>query len=228
MNSLTPTPSSPPDRPTAPALSPALSRLLDSDGPPDEAAKQIAHTAALCDEARAALPALRAVAGRRAGEEGVYAVVSRRFGTLGKPSLSEEEWRNWWADYYDVCADLPLASLEAGMRAWVANPEAQFIPKPGKLRELAETAPSLTLRRYQRALRALQVADGQGGDDTPRISDPGQSEIVRRMLAECQAGLKAKGQAKLQHPTPRPVRTDEKGVTEEMRALMARRAEQGR
>lgn len=233
MNALTPTPASRPVRPTAPALSPALQQLLDSDGSPDEAAKTIAGNLTIREEARAALPALKAMAEHPAGEEGVFAVVSRRFASLGKPNLSEEEWRNWWADYYDACADLPLASLEAGMRAWVSNPDAQFIPKAGHLRHLAEAAPSQTLRRYHRAKRALQIADGGAPSttDAPRIADPNQAAAIRKMRDECLASLKA---------APNPLRgrqvemlstagkPDEGGLTKEMRALMARRAEVGR
>ena len=214
-----------------PALSPALLQLLDSDGDPDAAVRSIAHTLAMREEARAALPALKAVAEHRAGEEGVFAVVSRRFASLGKPNLSEAEWRNWWADYYDACADLPLASLEAGMRAWVANPEAQFIPKAGKLRELAETAPSQTLLRYQRCKRAVMLADGGAPApqiETPRIADASQAEAIRRMRDECLAALKAKASPLYGRKREMPStagKPDERGLTAEMRAALARRAE---
>ncbi len=209
-----------------PALSPALLQLLDSDGDPDQAARSIAETLTMRQETRAVLPALKAVAEHKAGEEGVYAVVSRRFGTLGKPNLSEGEWANWWADYYDTCADLPLASLEAGMRAWVNNPEAQFIPRPGKLRELAEKSPSQTLRRYQRAKRALQIADGQA-QKAPEIAPEGvhvdQPSAVRKMLAEYQAKFAERKPAP-RAPMPSTAgKPDEGGLTAEMRALLARR-----
>lgn len=147
----------------------------------------------------------------------MFAVVSRRFGTLGKPNLSEAEWKNWWADYYDACADLPLAALEAGMRAWVNNPEAEFIPKPGKLRELAERAPSQTLRRYQRAKRAIQMADEPPPEPKER-ADPGE---VRALLADFQ-GKSLTHAAKPQLPSISG-KPDSGGLTPEMRELIARR-----
>lgn len=227
MNDLTLTTNSLARKPTSPELSPHLSALLDSDGSPDEAAREIGSYLALREEARAALPALRAVAEWKAGEEGVRAVIGRRFALYPQPDRSEGEWAAWWSDYADVLADVPLASLEAAMRAWVARPAAQFLPKPGELHDLAFRTVSKTLRRYQRARRALMLVDEP---ETPvpqigsqeGIADPG---AIHRMLAEfqAQAATRQMERASLPSIAGKP---DEGGLTPQMRELMARRATQ--
>jgi hypothetical protein len=226
MNDLTtppaPTPNSLPSRPTTTALGPDLSRLLDSEESPDEVAREIACVPALVEEARQALPALHRVATAKAGEDGVRRVIGKRFETYPQPQRTDEQWAAWWADYYDVLSDVALASLEAGMRAYVADPQSEFMPKPGKLRELSFTAPCRSLARYYRANLAVQLADTP--PPAPRV--PVDPETVRQALAD----FKAK-----RVPTQKPVVIgsiagvpDERGITAEMRAAIARRAEMRR
>lgn len=174
----------------------------------------------LLAEARAALPALKAVAEHKAGIEGVRRVIARRFTIYPQPQRSDEEWADWWADYMDVLADLSLASLEAGMRAYVADPESEFMPKPGKLRELAFTAPSRSLGRYYRAKRALQFAEDA---ERPVLAGPPVDPAeVRAMLAEYQA-KRGPDERKPSMPSIAG-KPDEGGLTQEMRDLMARRS----
>lgn len=215
-------------------LSTHLTELLDTAGNPDQAAAEIGRYLALREEARAALPALKAVAEHKAGEEGVRAVLGRRFALYPQPERDEGEWAAWWADYFDALADVPLPCLEAAMRAWVQKPDAQFMPKPGELRDLAFRTPSRSLQRYQRAKRAIQLYDQhshgqQGGgasDDAPEGVAIDHAAAVRKMLAEYNATFAAR------KPIPRPAapstagKSDERGLTAEMRDLMARRAEQ--
>lgn len=187
--------------------------------------QEIATTPAVLDEARAALPSLRAVAESVAGKEGVMAVISRRFVTYPQPQRTPEEWDAWWADYFDTCADIALASLEAGMRAHVADPASEFMPKPGRLRELSFTAPCRSLTRYYRAKRAVQIADEPSQTEVAKV-DP---SLVRQMAEDAIRKLKATSEAR--KVGTRVVmgsiagKADESGITPEMREALARRQE---
>lgn len=196
--------------------------MLDSDGSPDEAAREIARYSALREEARAALPSLKAVAEWKAGQDGVRAVVGKRFSLYPQPERSEGEWNAWWADYFDVLEDVPLACLEAAMRAYIARPGSQFLPKPGELRDLAYTTVSKSLRRYQRAKRALMLADEPEAPAKP-VAPEGvhvdSAAEVRRMLSEFQAQARAKSIPDLPSTAGKP---DAGGLTPQMRELLER------
>jgi len=173
------------------------------------------------------LPALKAVAEHKAGDDGVRAVIGRRFALYPQPERDDGEWAAWWADYFDALADVPLACLEAAMRAWVQRPDSQFMPKPGELRALAHRTPSRTLQRYHRAKRALQIADAPKApaitQTTPEGVHVDQQSAVRKMLSEYQAAYAAR------QPAPRSAmpstagKPDAGGLTPQMRELIARR-----
>lgn len=172
------------------------------------------------------MPALKAVAEHKAGEPGVKAVIGRRFALYPQPVRDEGEWAAWWQDYFDALAETPLASLEAAMRQYVADPDSEFMPKPGRLRELAFTAPSRSLGRYYRAKRAVQMAEeaSRAALPAPRV-DPAD---VRRLLDD----FKTKSASHVERPKPSlpsiAGKPDERGITAEMRALLTRRAEASR
>lgn len=199
------------------ALSPELTSLLDSAGSPDAAMSAILASPALLDEARRSLPALQHTATAKAGEEGVKAVIGRRLATYPQPSRTEGEWNAWWADYFDVLSDVALASLEAGMRAYVADPNSEFMPKPGKLRELAFTAPCRSLQRYYRAKRAVQIADEPPAIEGPRVG----ADEVKAILADFKAKTVPADTRKPLLPSIAG-KPDETGITPEMRAVLAR------
>lgn len=149
-------------------------------------------------------------------------MIGKRFALYPQPERSEGEWAAWWADYEEVLQDVPLASVEAAMRAWVARPTSEFLPKPGQLHELAYTTVSKTLRRYQRAKRALQLVDAP---ETTRPALPEGVAVdnaakIREMLAEFQA----KSIPKVAKPavTNTAGKTDETGITPELRAIIQR------
>lgn len=204
-------------------MSEALSLRLDSTTlTGDSAPLVIAESPALLAEARALLPALKATAERKAGPDGVRAVIGRRFGLYPQPARDEGEAAAWWSDYIDVLAPMSLASLEAGMRAWVADPKSEFMPKPGQLRELAFTAPCRSLQRYYRAKRAIAMAEEPAALPGPAI-DPAE---VKVMLAEFEA--KTVGAATALKPVLPSIagKPAEGGhVTQAMRDLITRREE---
>ena len=167
-------------------------------------------------EAKSALPALKAIADAKAGRVGVKAVIGRRLATYPQPQRTEGEWDAWWGDYFDVLEDVALASLEAGMRAYVALPDSEFMPKPGKLRELAFSAPCRSLTRVHRATLAIRRAEEPAAAVTAK-ADP---EAVKQMLADFQTGSLTKA-AKPELPSIAG-ETDERGITPQMRELLAR------
>jgi hypothetical protein len=171
---------------------------------------------ALIEEARAALPALKHVATANAGPEGVKAVIGRRVALYPPSYRSEAEAAAWWADYFDVLSDVALASLEAAMRAYVALPDSEFMPKPGRLRELAFITPCRSLGRYQRAMRAVQIAD-----EPPKIAGPPVDPTeARKWLADYRAGAMKRSKPEL--PSIAGI-ADEAGVTPQMRSVMERK-----
>lgn len=201
--------------------------MLDDDGlSPDEAARQIGAYMAIREEARAALPALKAVAEWKAGEDGVRAVLSKRFALYPQPDRNEGEWAAWWDDYIEVLGDVPLACLEAAMRAWVARPGSQFLPKPGELHELAFKTVSKSLRRYQRVKRALHLIDNP--EPLPPVVSEGvavnNAAEIKRMLAEFNTKSGAMASARReQAPLPSIAgKPDAGGLTAQMRAALAR------
>lgn len=202
-------------------MSEALTLRLDSTETLTDPSALIASDPELLGEVRAALPALKAVADAKAGTEGVKAVVGRRFAIYPQPPRTDAEAAAWWADYFDVLSDVPLASLEAGMRAYVADPESEFMPKPGKLKELAFTTASRSLTRYFRAKKALEIADAPQAISGPRV----RPEEVTAILADFQA--KSMPTRPVRPPMPSTAgKVDEGGLTAEMRELIARRQPQ--
>ena len=199
-------------------MSEALSLRLDSTATTaEDAARLIATDPALLAEAKALLPSLERTAKLKAGHEGVKAVIGRRFALYPQPPRSEGEAAAWWADYFDVLADVQLASLEAAMRAYVADPESEFMPKPGKLKELAFTTPSRAMGRYYRAKAAIEWKD-PAAPFVPSEEDRAQ---IRRMAEETAAALAPPKPAKPTLPSIAG-KADAGGVTPQMRAILAR------
>lgn len=195
-------------------LSEALTSRLNSGEGSDLQA--IGQSPALRAELERSLPMMRAVATQKAGEDGVKAVIGRRFVLYPQPERSEGEWLAWWADYQAALAELPLESLEAGMAAYVAEPDSDFLPKPGRLRELARTAPTRSATVCYRASSALAHKPAALGSE---ISEADR-DLVRRMASDAVAALTTPKLIREYSPPPLP--TDAQGLTAEMRQAMAR------
>lgn len=246
MNAMTPLPqSSPPSSEIS--LSPQLSSLLEGNGSSDEVVAAIAANPILLTEAARALPALKAKATEPAGYAGVRRVIGRRFAVFPQPERSDGEWAEFWADYTDVLGDLTEGAVEAAMAAWVRLPDAEFLPKPGKLLDLARTTPNRAVRSYERAKAAMDYKPPRRPH--PADADPGQIDPSIRPLLQTQSGRvepteedKARVRAQLANylakdderrtrsksvQPPRPDvsgRVDEGGITPELRALRQRQA----
>lgn len=126
-------------------------------------------------EAAKALPQLRHAATEPAGLPGVKRVLGRRFALFPQPERSDGEWSEWWADYVDAIGHLPEGAIEAAMSAWVRSPDAEFMPKPGKLLDLARTTPNRSIKAYERAKAAMDYRPPRPphpADADPNYIDP--------------------------------------------------------
>lgn len=197
----------------------------------------IATTPTLKAEVEAALPALRDQAKAPAGVAGVGRVIGSREALYPPMNLSEGAKEAWWNDYIETLSDLPESALEAGMRLWIKQPDSQFMPKPGQLRQLALTAENRAVRAYERAKAALEWEPPKTYERQEitaldmRVARPSPSpEDVRRVkdwakdyIAQTEA-LKAASSG----PEMQPIQaaTDEQGLSPAMRELIQRRAAQ--
>lgn len=146
----------------------------------------------------AALPALRERAMAEAGELGVMAVLRAAFVHFPQPDRDDQDWKLFWEGYVAICGGLSYASLSAGMQAWLANPESQFLPKPGELRQYASQTPTDEHRVLSKARAILEAAEAEtqaqriAADLAARkTTAETQAQAIRRMLAETQAALTA-------------------------------------
>lgn len=186
----------------------------------------------LREEAREAMPALREAALTPATREQIKTVISTRFALFQPPQRSDQEWAAWWADYFDALSDLTPFAVEAGMAAWVRQPEAEFMCKPGKLRELAQNTPNDNrwARAHKRAQDATYIAPAPTLPPEPEDrSNRPSAEEVTAMLADFHKVMADKdpiAKMQLKRKPPPCAKVDETGVSAEMRALMQRQAQQ--
>jgi len=225
-----------------PQISPGLTSLLNFEPSGDRAVAEIARTPALRAEAERVLPALKDVATRPAGLEGVRRVIGSRRVLFPQPERTPAESAAWWADYLDALEHLPEGAIEAAMQAWVKLPEAEFMPKPGKLLELAKTTPNRSIRAYERAKAAVEFKPEPTHErlspdkiaemvaplaNRPRVEpSAADKERVRQQMREYIAADDAKKLAKKSASCDMKSTagtTDETGITPQMRAIIEAR-----
>lgn len=193
------------------------------------AVSTIAKSPILQAEAKAMMPALRQAALAPATHDQIKAVIAQRFALFPQPQRNDGEWSAWWADYFDALDGLTPFAVEAGMAAWVRSPDAEFICKPGKLRELATTVPNEN--RWAKAHYRAELATRERTPFTPEPEKPAEPKPAPEEIAEVMAAFKMtmeakdpllKMRSKFERPSP-CARVDEAGVSPEMRELLARR-----
>lgn len=188
---------------------PLTSWLLDE--PTDaKAIDVIAKSDLLRSEAAIVMPALRAAALRPATEAEIRDIIGSRFATYPQPERDTGETAAFWADYFDALGGLTPAQIEAGMKAHVADPKSEFLPKPGRLADLARqgTSPGRWTRAYTRARAAVvQAQAASAKPDEPVVKH--SAEEVQAMMAETLAALSETPTARAlaarraaQRPTP--------------------------
>ena len=210
-----------------PALSGPLNSWLLAERSDRVAVETIRASKILREEAEAAIPALRQAALTTATHDQIKTVISTRFALFPPPIRNEQEWAAWWSDYFDALSDQTPFAVEAGMAAWVRQPDAEFMCKPGKLRELAMTTPNENrwAKAHKRATDATYVAPVHVAPEPRDESNRPTSEEVAAIMADFHKVMAdkdpiAKIQAKRRPPPC--ARVDKTGVSEEMRQLLAR------
>lgn len=187
----------------------------------------ISKSPILLRQAEDIAPLLRQEARRPATIDQIKAIVGSRFALFPQPERSAGEWDMWWADYLSTLEGLTPAAIEAGMAAWVRSIDAEFMPKPGKLRELATTTPATSkwTRAAERIRKAIPV-EPMVALPAPEAPRPSKED----MAAQMEAFLKtmadkdpfAKIRAKASRPTPTARLMEGRAMSAEMQALMER------
>lgn len=229
------TPSSKTTPPPSPVLSGPIKCWLLDETSDQTAIKTIAASEILRREAEDVMPALKTAALRPATRDEIERIIGQRFELFPQPKRDAGQWAAWWADYVEVLDGLTPFAIEAGMAAWVRSPEAEFMVKPGKLAELAKTAPSQNrwAKAYYRAERATApIRDftdpPQPKSPTPATDRP-SPEAVAALMAEFHKVMQDKdpiAKMQLKRKPPPCAKVDETGVSAEMRELWQRQAQQ--
>lgn len=183
-------------------------------------------------ECQRALPALRVLATSPASANEVMAILGRRFALYPQPARSDGEWSEWWADYLETLKAIPAPAIEAGMAAYVRLPDSEFFPKPGRIAALAAEQPNDAAKAYSTAAWAIQAACPRVWVPAP-VKTPAEIEaeearhaelaiVIQRMAKETVAALKTAERPRPAFRAPQ-AKTDETGISAEMRALIAAR-----
>ena len=182
----------------------------------------------LLAECERALPVLRHEATRGSTSREIIAVLSKRFAVYPQPDRTDGEWDAWWADYIEALEDMPPSAVEAAMAEYLRQPDSEFFPKPGRIRELARTVPNKMARACQIATWAVQRAQHRA--DAERLAaeprhepSPAEKVQVGRMLASFKREMAERNPAK-ERPNLPPVSgpVDEHGLTQTMRDHLSR------
>ena len=152
----------------------------------------IAKSEILRCQASMMLPALRQEALRPATQQEIVAIIRSREQTFGdlRTKRTDTEWTMFWADYFEALNGLTAASIEAGMKAYVASPDAEWAPKPGKLAALARetTVVSKFSRAWHRAKTAIQQA-AQPKEPEPKPVVKHSPDEVKAMVGQIRQAL---------------------------------------
>lgn len=158
----------------------------------------IAKSDILRGEAAMALRALRMAALRPASTDEIKEIIGSRFATYPQPKRTEGEAAAFWADYFDALEGMTPAQVEAGMAAHVRDAKSEFLPKPGRLADLARSTP--TVGRFTRAYNRARAAVVKHQQAVAPKALPGPKhspEEVKAMVAETLQALSETPTAKL-------------------------------
>lgn len=184
----------------------------------------------LMREAEEKIPEMRRAALRPATAEEVRTIIGSRFALFPQPQRSEGMAAAFWADYCEALSDLTPAQIEGGMKAHIADPEAEFLPKPGRLAELARK--SFTPGRWTRAINRVTAAQRAIAANAPPIPAPEKAkglspsrDEMEAIMADFHAKMRAKEPPAPQKRRPAPPcgkPAPGSAMTPEMAALLNR------
>lgn len=192
-----------------------------------KAVEVIRKSSILKAEALKVLPALREEALKPATEDQIKAIIGQRFALFPQPVRNDSEWASWWADYFDSLSGLTAPAIEAGMAAWVRSMDAEFMCKPGKLRDLAVNVPNGNrwLRAHRIAVAATLEPIKDHEEPKTERQERQSAEEVAAIMKDFHAVMRTKQPPEVQNrkamkPVHGPV--DNQGVTAEGRAIIER------
>lgn len=123
------------------------------------------------------------------------------------------------------------------MLAYVRDGSSEFMPKPGKLRDLARSSPAWVMSAYSRARRVAEYEPPKVYDNPTPVEPPplrtmsqaDTNEAIRKMHADfLKANLAREVAAKPNVDLPSIAgKPDAGGLTPQMRDLIARRNGEG-
>ncbi len=218
MNDLTPA------RPTAAApptlsdlaISTPLWRLLSSNVGAAAEIAEIAGDPRLRSEALAILPKLLARASP-CGDERVRRALQPLILVYGASEATKAP--AFWQVYYAALSGLPTEALALGVKDYLAAADSEFFPKPGPLRALCEKHAEPIFKAASRAKRAMEIPKVGGVLPTDE-----EKAAVANMLGDFTSRISEKAAVAVRPLQPSiSGKVDERGITAEMRALIARR-----
>lgn len=157
---------------TSDALSPRLRSLLAAS-PRDEdvAISEIAGSSLMLEQVQGMLEHLRNVAARPAEEMEIRRLIVNLFAIYPQPTRADAEWSSFWAPYVETLEGVCAPAIEAALKTWVADPKSEFLPKPGRLRELAMTVRNPATSAFYIAAKAIRKAEERAKmDSRPQLA----------------------------------------------------------
>lgn len=202
-------------------MSTELWKRLSSQSDTTLEVSEIAADPALKAEAERFLPALQARC-EGCGEEAARRALQPLVLIYGITEAAKAP--AFWEPYRKALAGVPAKALAAAIDEYVALPDSQFFPKPGPLKALADKAAE-PIRRAAHRARLVTLVKPAPGRVEPTDE---QRDQVRAMLGEFRSKMEARSLRKPKAPVLPPTHgaVDETGLTPQMQALLARRAEE--
>lgn len=90
---------------------------------------------------------------RPAGPEGVVEALAPLLAIFHMDERAGSE--AFWQVYIDVLEDVPICSLNAGVKAYLGRPESDWFPRPGPLKALCSSDEQTALRRARLAMSRM-------------------------------------------------------------------------
>lgn len=196
-------------------MSARLCALLADPAGADWAVDKIRSDPALHDEAKLVCGALARITSP-CGDEAVIEALKPLVLVYGLGEQAKSP--AFWQVYTKQLADVPAEALRLAVDDYASQPDSQFFPKPGPLREFALRRAEPVFRAASRSKRAAALpAHGAQREATDE-----EKALVARMAAETVAALT---KPPAERPAMRPAhgKTDERGLTAAMREHLASR-----
>lgn len=143
---------------TSELCSPALwSRLTDARLGWAEAAEIIASDPEALGELQRVSGAMER-AMEPCGGQVVIEALAPMLALFNVPRKTEAEAATFWGFYIDALGSLPAEAVRAGVADFVADPKAEWFPKPGPLKALCEKRAEKLRIALGRTRKAIQIA----------------------------------------------------------------------